>query len=586
MTQYQAQSTTALPEAIARYTQALEALEADTSKPSPPTVLEVLLARDEVKNALEDTDKADPQDVNTIIQLDQRLQKQAKVISRRGDLPNWRNSLKPDESSWWWFFQTVKKVNQWDRLDWLWNLLTAGSLAVTASLFITIFQALSVGGGVTWQQSFAGIAQGTGLLVIAQSSLTSKGQERVKAFLRNTGIPDYLYSEVLFGASALLLLVSYVVYDQLPERLLKQGKEYQNNGNLSQAETRYLQALNLDPENSDINLSLGEVYESLGSLDQALSQYRVAALEGTPKALNNMGHVYLHRYNPVKRRNTPIVAETFLRLGLQRASLEVENQEDSQKQENKAEKLQTKYLLQQNLGWSLLMQKEYDEAEKYLEASRDTYDEILDSEPNSPGKEVKEEEKIAMASECLLTQVYQIQQRSTDEINSMYQACLDRSLPQSVDQYKWLMSVGERRLADCINTSKVVKFPGLDESEQGAGGFKPAESCSSEFITTPPKITNTEDVEKLRVQLYDKIHREWTERPNFTQQLDYQVTVNSDGTLVGYKPLGALERKFLLQTPLPKIAKLGSNDRAVTQFQVSFKPNWTHNVSAIATSAQ
>lgn len=355
---------------------------------------------------------------------------------------------------------------------------------------------------------------------------------------------------MLFGASALLLLVSYTAYVQLPGWLHEQGKEHQSNGNLSQAETRLLQALNLDPENASINLDLGEVYESLGFLDKALTEYQVAAQDGDPEALNNMGHVYIHRYNPVKRRSTPIVAETFLRLGLQRV-----DEEDSL----------TKYRLQRNLGWSLLKQKQYDNAEQYLQESIQTYDQL----------DEKDNEKIAMASECLLTQVYQLQQRPANELNNMYQTCLARSLPQSIDQYKWFISVGERRLANCINTSKLVE--GLDNQI-------PAESnpsCRGEFVLAPPKITNPSEIEKLRVQLYDQVYSNWTERPTFTQKLNYEVTVDSDGTVAGYKPLGTLERQFVLKTPLPKMAKLGNSDKAVTKFQVSFQPTWTHSIAAL-----
>ncbi len=98
--------------------------------------------------------------------------------------------------------------------------------------------------------------------------------------------------------------------------------------------------------------------------------------------------------------------------------------------------------------------------------------------------------------------------------------------------------------------------------------------------------SHSEEIEKLRVQLYDSIYRNWTHRPTFTQQLNYEVTLNSDGTIVGYKPVGALAQKFLLETPLPKLAKLGNNEKSVTKFQVSFKPTWTHNVTSLPRSSQ
>ncbi|MDB9314830.1 tetratricopeptide repeat protein [Spirulina sp. CS-785/01] len=272
MTKSQVSPTSELQSAIDRYSHALDSVEKKSPQPSESEILEVLLARDEVKSTLEGITDAETQQVETLIKLDDRLNKQARVIARCGNLPDWRKSVKPDDSAWWWFFQTRKKVNQWDRMDWLWNLLSAGCLAITASLFITIFRSLAVGGGITWQQSFAGIAQGTGLIVLAQSSLTSKGQERVQNLLRNLGIPDYLYSEATFSASLVLLLISGAAYYQMPGWLKEKGQENYHMGNLSQAEKRYLQALNLDPENASINLRLGEVYELGATAPRSIRQ--------------------------------------------------------------------------------------------------------------------------------------------------------------------------------------------------------------------------------------------------------------------------------------------------------------------------
>ncbi|MDB9312751.1 tetratricopeptide repeat protein [Spirulina sp. CS-785/01] len=290
------------------------------------------------------------------------------------------------------------------------------------------------------------------------------------------------------------------------------------------------------------------VCHSLGSLDQALEQYSVAAQDGTPEALNNIGHIYIHRFNPAKRRNTPIVAETFLRLGVQRIT------EDTPRV--------TQYILHRNLGWSLVAQKQYEEAENYLTDSIEIYDQLDDEET----------QQIAMASECLLTQVYEAQDRPVSDLNPLYQDCIDRSLPQTTDQYKWLLGVGERRLAACMDTSKIVENPNPAPMETNP-------LCGEPMVMAPPTVSQPEEIENLRVGLSDTLNSSWTQVPTFSEPVSYVVTVNSEGTVIEYEPIGDAAGQYDDETPLPGLVEETDNETAIVNFQVTFNSNESYDVS-------
>jgi hypothetical protein len=43
----------------------------------------------------------------------------------------WRNLLKPDPESWWWFFPA-----RWEKFDWFWNALSVTALTIALSLLV------------------------------------------------------------------------------------------------------------------------------------------------------------------------------------------------------------------------------------------------------------------------------------------------------------------------------------------------------------------------------------------------------------------------------------------------------------------
>ncbi|NES80644.1 MAG: tetratricopeptide repeat protein [Moorea sp. SIO2B7] len=537
-----------LDHALEGYDKALSVIEQIKSKSSEQQVLEVLVARDTVEIALTAETQPNIESIANLLALDERLKNQTEAIATSGKLEKWRESLHPPESAWWWFCQSAKKIDSWDRFDWLFNGLTAGMLAVSSSLIITILQALSVN-GLNWQETLTAIAQGAGVIAIGQGALSPQGNKNVKAVLKNLKIPEHFQSEFTFGCSIFLLLTVYGAYRSFPSHWLKQGEMFYDNGDLSNAEEKYLQAMSLNPDDPQINIDLGVVYESVNSLDKAIEQYRQAVPSGEPRAFNNLGRLYIGRFDPVKKRKNYVLAETYLRLGLQR----IEGKEKTD--------LNTAYQLKKNLGWALLQQKRYEEAQKYLEKAISLDDQI------------QTEQLDTGMAECFLTEVYKGLGDKNKELENATQ-CQKYARPETILEYQWLIDMGLREQADCIDTSSIVMGLAQPPSETN-------ESCKSGVRLSPnSNINDPATLEKLRLKLYDKITQTWDTTPSFDHNLSYVVSVNKEGAIANYKPLNQAASDYLQETPLSKLSNPDATQKPLVQFKVVFTPLETIEVTS------
>lgn len=417
-----------LDNSVERYANALETIEALTTsktQPSSEQVLELLVARDAVAEVLGAGASTQTQTLAIVLQLDERLKKQEVTIATAGKLAEWRKSLHPSESAWWWFFQAPKHIHPWDRWDWLWDGLTATALVLSGSYMLSTLQAFSVG-GLSVAETFGTLTQAAGLALVGKGALTSDGKEKVKTSFNKLKIPEHLHSEVMFGLSMLMLLAAYGLHSSLPNisRLYyQQGMESYRQGKLRTAQEKYLQAGRLDPANVDLKIALGEIYESIGELDKALTQYKESLELGHPKGFNHTARIYIQKKDPV-------FAETLLRMGLQRVK----------------DDTGTQYQLYRNLGWALLLQNKYREAQQELERAIAIDKKI----PNKKDKELGS----GMAN-CLLAEVLK-QVGNKERSIKQWQYCQEYALPETINEYKWFMEIGERNLANQIDTSSVV----------------------------------------------------------------------------------------------------------------------------------
>lgn len=419
----------------------IEVLSASKTYPSPEQVLEVLIARDAVAATLDVGVSTNTKTLAFIIQLDEHLKKHQAIIAKAGQLDEWRKSLHPPDTAWWWFFEAPKEIHTWDRWDWLWEALTAAALVLSGSYMLNTMQAFSIGGlGVA--ETFGTLTQAAGLALVGKGALTTDGKQKVNGGLNKLKIPEHLHSEVMFGFSILILGGAYGVHSAQPkmsELYYQQGQKAYKNGDLNLASDNYLQAMRLEPSNVNINIALGEIYESVGEIDKALAQYKSSLESGSAQGFNHTGRIYI-------QKKEPMIAETMLRMGLQRAD----------------DDLQIQYQLHRNLGWALWQQKRYQEAQKELELAIEIDEQIP-----------KKKDKLSGAgmANCLLADVLE-ELGNNERGKRQWQYCQKNALPETLNEYKWFMEVGERKLANEIDTSSVVR--GLNRRSSANSNQQPA----------------------------------------------------------------------------------------------------------------
>ncbi len=429
-------------EILEHYQQLLESVERSRSQPAQSDLLSLLLARDEVEAAFNLQPDENGEELLCLFDVDQRLsaldhrlKKIGELIANTISLDKWRVRLHREEGGWWWHFTPTRKVDGWDRLDWLWDALTLGSLALGASFMVSIISALSVG-SLTVASTLSTIAQIGGLAIVSQGALTKRGQEKVRDFMTRFNIAARYQSEVMLVIAVLLLATVYVTHNSLTTVYLDKGREAYREGALNDAELTFLRGLEIQPDNSTFNAELGRIYESLGVLNKAIEQYYINVQAGGIKGINDLGRTYINWVNPVTRKNDPTLAEAYLHMGLQRANAQPVPDED------------LRYQLNRNLGWALLKQKKYKDAAKHLKMAI-TIDERIPENQIGGGM-----------AYCFLAYIYE-QEGKIDASAEQWGNCVVKARPETIHEYRWFSEVGKGEISACVNTSKIVS--GLNE---------------------------------------------------------------------------------------------------------------------------
>ncbi len=424
-----------LEKAIQHYKAKLDRLE--SSKVTETSIYEVLLARDAVENLLPERFEELESCLVELVELDLRLKSHRDAIATTPNLENWKTILNPPETAWWWQFTPTPVITTWDKLDELWNTMTLVCLTVVGSLMLNITSAMSAGGAVQWPQTLMTLLQGTGLALVAGGTFTSAGQTQVEKLLERMNITPELRAEATLGMAISLVLVSIGIYNVLPKYLFYLGTQNYNEGNLSQALIRLTQATEMQPDNLEMHIALGKVYESLDNTAEAMAEYATVLPSGSPEAFNAAGRLQINAVQEISS-SFPEKAEALLRLGLQRAYIKEElglvKEEES---------VDMRYRLRTNLGWALLEQERYEHARQELL-------EAIEFNKQFPDKRLG-----SGMAQCFLIKANLALGNKTEAMKN-WSACLRESHPEFLSEYEWVIDNGYSHLATCLDTNSIV----------------------------------------------------------------------------------------------------------------------------------
>ncbi len=285
-------------EAIARYEKTINVVESN-KPPASEQLLEALLARDGVEEAVEQAYRSKPVPeklARQIIALDNKLKQYRLDLNKDNQIRQWKDSLKR-QNRWWWELKPAivgSEEEPGTRKDWLFNTLAVICLGIGAAFTAYSSQVFfqKVEGQETQQadlsQNMAAVLQVIGLGAGGAAALTSGGRKTLEKLFTNLQLPPNKQAPTALAIAAGMAAVTGTVAASLPlwgKAYINQGEQHLQNGDWLKAEDSFLQAkkfISADEDKAKIELGFGSIYEHLGDVNKAKESYKKAA------ALDNM----------------------------------------------------------------------------------------------------------------------------------------------------------------------------------------------------------------------------------------------------------------------------------------------------------
>jgi len=393
--------------------QALDALSDD-----PHTLLPVLLARDQVEVALGQTKPLPVDSARQLVELDGQLRQRVTEPALES-LPDWRRTLHPPDTHWWWFLdQKTEEREQKNDLPWV--LLTGTLLMLTAPLAVEIVKRLWDGAPDT-----ASVFGTLLTLLLAGSPLFKRGQELAQWTLKRVSwLKPRFRAEAMTSMAALAfvaVLAGWLLLPQFARVYNNQGFAALQAGNLTGAQQKFQRAVALNPDLVVPYYNLADVYQRINQPDEAHAWYQKAIerdLDFAP-AYRGLGH--LHNTQGEYEQ-----AESVLLAGLTYLGDEAGEKED----------VVARYELLADLGWAYFAQEQHQLAQKALE-------EAIDLEAQLERFEDEDGAQYRLAlPHYYLAQIYE-QMEQTTEAHQQWEDCL-RLLERGWAHQEWRATVLER----------------------------------------------------------------------------------------------------------------------------------------------
>ncbi|MEM6502427.1 MAG: hypothetical protein AAF685_11380 [Cyanobacteria bacterium P01_C01_bin.89] len=441
------------------YRYALKDIEPPRQFVTAAKVLAVLQARDELEEALRshyDSGGDKPSDVQLweLLELDDRLRNCAGVLYDAAPLDEWRQTLRPDESAWWWYLR--RPIHRLDRYDWLWSALSIVPLTATVSLLVDMSSRLADGEFLVG--SFAVVIQSVLTLLTASSVLTETGRKAMKVVFDSLRIPSYFRQEMKLLLSVMVFGLTLTVHSMLPawsnyyldlgkqelvgplqqettEQIATSDVPLNTGANLANARFFFERAIAIDSKNIEAYYFLGRVYEEMKDLKKARANYQLALAQNFVHAYNALAYIYIREEDLDK-------AYDLLQEGIRRAdqqSIPDKNQSagtdagDASISDVDAELI---YSLNKNLGWVRLLQGNYEDAEIVLDDAIVAYEALQQESPETA-------KLVGGVAYCLFADSLDKQERQP-EARPFWQQCQLTSNAQVAEQDRYLRLASER----------------------------------------------------------------------------------------------------------------------------------------------
>jgi len=271
-----------------RYAQTLNALDG-----KPENWLAILLARDQIDRALENTRSVPLSAIQEISKLDLELRTKLNVIPYE-QVAIWREVVHPPEAAWWWW-EDKESTARYQRENLRWEILTGTFLLLSTALIVEIIRRLWSGTPDTIS------VLGTHLtLLITASPLVKEGRQYFQRILGNLYKPE---AQRRAKTMALMSIIGFLMLLAIQQWLLPYplATYYNNRGVKAQARNDFVlaqelfqRAAALNPDRVVPYYNIAQAYESRGLLNKAEEWYQKAIEEDANfgPAYRGLGQIY------------------------------------------------------------------------------------------------------------------------------------------------------------------------------------------------------------------------------------------------------------------------------------------------------
>jgi hypothetical protein len=260
--------------------------------------MELLIARDDVARALTANQPVAASTMTRIADLDERLKDSAARIDAlvgRKTLANWRQSIHPLKSPWWWSLD--ERAAAAEQPGPLWTIPAAVLFTLSISVLAETITTLR-NGGINALSVFGTLMQ-TLLALLAGSAFLSGGREWLGNLFSQMGINRKFRGGSRVWLAAIVLVVTFVIRAYLPGGVARY-RNYQGNQSLMDkqyfsAVQEYQQAVALKPDFIEAQYNLAVAYDKSHDYAKAISQYELS-INSNPKnytAYNNLARLYI-----------------------------------------------------------------------------------------------------------------------------------------------------------------------------------------------------------------------------------------------------------------------------------------------------
>jgi tetratricopeptide (TPR) repeat protein len=290
---------TTLDQAISTYQDALNNLPQHGDDNASSRIMDLFIARDAVAAALEDGQPLSASAVTRITSLDEKLKDAAAkidAVAGRKTLANWRQSVHPLKSPWWWSLDELAAASE-PQSNPLWTIPAALFFTLSLSVIAETLNTLR-SGGINGLTVFGTLLQ-TLLALLAGSAFLSGGREWLGNLFSNLGINRKFKGASRVWLALGVLLLTLLIRTMLPDAVARyrnyKGDEDFNNKQFASAVQNYQQAVALKPNYFKALFNLALAHDKTRDYSKAIDEYErsIAADEENYTAYNNLARLYI-----------------------------------------------------------------------------------------------------------------------------------------------------------------------------------------------------------------------------------------------------------------------------------------------------